>query len=49
MKNQIQAIALAVLLCMFTFFTRAQSQTVNVSLTPPAEVGACRQNLYTAI
>ena len=47
MKNQIQAIALAVLLCMFTFFTRAQSQTVNVSLTPPAEVGACRQNLYT--
>ena len=47
MKNQIQTNTLVILICMFTFFTRAQSQTVNVSLTPPAEVGACRQNLYT--
>lgn len=47
MKNQIQTTAIAMLLCMFAFFTKAQSQTVNISLTPPADtIGACESNVY---
>ena len=47
MKNQIQATALAIVICLFTFFTRAQSQSVNIALTLPTDtIGACESNVY---